>query len=113
MLIYMAITAAILYIMPVDQHSAGSALVASDAASIAFGSLGGSAIALLICLSVLGATNGNVLSAPRMTFAMAQEGNFFPQFGKVQKNTTHPVMPCGCTFYYDIICIQWLILHTD
>ncbi len=89
MLIYMAITAAMLYIMPVEQM-ASSSLVASDAAGIAFGSLGGSAIALLICLSVLGATNGNVLAAPRMTFAMAQEGNFFRVFGKVHKKYNTP-----------------------
>lgn len=82
-LIYMAITAAIIYVLPMNKMAA-SELVAADAATVAFGSIGGGLIALLICLSVLGATNGNVLASSRMTFAMAQEGNFFASIGKVQ-----------------------------
>lgn len=81
--IYIAISAAITYVLPMDKMAV-SELVAADAAMVAFGSIGGGLIAALICLSVLGATNGNVLSAPRMTFAMAEEGNFFASIGKVQ-----------------------------
>lgn len=82
MIIYLAVTASMMYMMPV-QDMATSSLVASDAAKIAFGTLGGGIIALLICLSVLGATNATVLSSPRITFAMANQGNFFKYAGKV------------------------------
>jgi hypothetical protein len=43
---------------------AGSSLVASDAATIAFGVVGGGLIAFLISFSVLGTTASNVLTPP-------------------------------------------------
>jgi len=76
MIIYVAITAAIMYILPV-QSMATSSLVAADAAKNAFGAVGGGIIAVLICLSVLGTTNCNILSAPRITYAMAERKKFF------------------------------------
>lgn len=82
MIIYMLVTAAMIYILPV-QDMAGSSLVASDAAKIAFGTIGGGFIALLICLSVLGATNALVLSSPRITFAMAEQKSFHRWAGKM------------------------------
>ena len=84
--VYLLVTAAMMYILPVDTM-AGSSLVASDATEVAFGTIGGGIIALLICLSVLGTTNGSVLTAPRMTFAMAHEGNFFQFPGRIHANT--------------------------
>lgn len=83
-LIYMLVTAAMIYILPMDTM-AGSELVASDAAKAAFGNVGGGIIAALICISVLGTSNGSVLSTPRMSYAMANEKNFFAFAGK-----THP-----------------------
>jgi len=88
-LIYMLITAAMIYILPVQQM-AGSSLVAADAARVAFGSIGGGLIAALICISVLGATQGCVLTPPRMTFAMAREGDFFKWTGKVHPRNQTP-----------------------
>lgn len=79
--IYMLVTAAMQFMLPVDQM-AGSALVASDAAAKAFGTIGGGFIAFLICISVLGTTNASVLTAPRMTYAMAHEKKFFAFAGK-------------------------------
>jgi APA family basic amino acid/polyamine antiporter len=87
--IYLAISAAMIYMLPVDRI-AGSQLVASDAAAIAFGKWGAGIIAILICLSVLGATQGSVLTPPRMTFAMAGEGNFFKWAGKVHPKHRTP-----------------------
>ena len=82
MIIYMLTTASMMYILPV-QDMAVSQLVASDAAKIAFGTIGGGIIALLICLSVLGPTNTTILSSPRLTFAMANHKNFFAWAGKI------------------------------
>ncbi|MFL5740144.1 MAG: APC family permease, partial [Flavisolibacter sp.] len=81
-LVYCAVTAAMIYILPVDTM-ASSQLVASDAAAKAFGYAGGGLIALLIVFSVLGTTNANVLAPPRMTFAMAHQHHFFRWAGKV------------------------------
>lgn len=89
MIIYMLITAAMMYILPV-QDMAASQLVAADAARIAFGAIGGGIIALLICLSVLGATNASILTSPRLTFAMAGQRNFFLFAGKIHPKFQTP-----------------------
>ena len=80
--IYLIINAAMIYVLPVDKMAASS-LVASDAATIAFGVIGGGLIAFLISFSVLGTTASNVFTPPRMTFAMARDGQFFKTAGKV------------------------------
>jgi APA family basic amino acid/polyamine antiporter len=87
--IYLLINAALFYVLPVDVM-AGSALVASDAARIAFGAAGGGLIAVLICLSVLGTTSSNVLTTPRLSFAMARQGAFFTMAGKVHPRFQTP-----------------------
>jgi basic amino acid/polyamine antiporter, APA family len=87
--IYITITIAMMYVLPVDEM-AKSSLVASDAAAKAFGNIGGGIIAFLICLSVLGVTNASILAPPRMTFAMAQEGKFFAFAGKIHPKHNTP-----------------------
>lgn len=89
MIIYMLITSSMMYILPV-QNMAASQLVASDAARVAFGTIGGGIIALLICLSVLGPTNSTILSSPRLTFAMANHKNFFAFAGKIHPKFNTP-----------------------
>ncbi|MBP6432506.1 MAG: amino acid permease [Ferruginibacter sp.] len=87
--IYIIITLAIMYVLPIDEM-AKSSLVASDAAAKVFGNIGGGIIAFLICLSVLGVTNASILAPPRMTFAMAQEGKFFGFAGKIHPKYNTP-----------------------
>ena len=87
--IYLLINAAMIYVLPVEKM-AGSSLVASDAATIAFGVVGGGLIAFLIAFSVLGTTASNVFSPPRMTFAMARNGQFFKMAGKVHPRFQTP-----------------------
>lgn len=89
MIVYMMVTAAMIYILPVDAM-AQSKLVASDAAKEAFGFVGGGIVAALIILSVLGTTNANVMAPPRMTFAMAHEHHFFKWAGKVHPQFSTP-----------------------
>jgi APA family basic amino acid/polyamine antiporter len=81
-LIYMLVNAAMLFVLPVN-IMAQSSLVASDAATVAFGTIGGGLIALLICLSVMGTTSANVFTPPRITYAMAKNGQFFKMAGKI------------------------------
>jgi APA family basic amino acid/polyamine antiporter len=71
--IYLVINASMIYVLPVDKM-AGSSLVASDAASVAFGAIAGGLIAFLISFSVAGTTASNVFTSTRMTFAMAKDG---------------------------------------
>jgi len=62
-------------------------MVASDAATITWGIVGGSIIAAMVMLSTLGSTNSNVLATARVTYAMGEENRWFAWAGKPQKNT--------------------------
>jgi APA family basic amino acid/polyamine antiporter len=87
--VYLLINAAMIYVLPVDQM-AGSTLVASDAASAAFGVIGGGLVAFLICFSVMGTTSATIFTSPRMTFAMAKNDRFFRMAGKVHPKFQTP-----------------------
>jgi APA family basic amino acid/polyamine antiporter len=87
--IYLVINAAMIYVLPVDKM-AGSSLVASDAATVAFGAIAGGLIAFLISFSVAGTTASNVFTSPRMTFAMARNGQFFKMAGNVHPKFQTP-----------------------
>jgi APA family basic amino acid/polyamine antiporter len=87
--VYGLINVAYTYILPIDQI-AHSSFVASDAATKAFGAIGGGLIATLVILSTFGTTNGNILATARVSFAMAQEKRFFSWAGKVQPKFKTP-----------------------
>jgi APA family basic amino acid/polyamine antiporter len=89
MIVYLLITAAMMYVLPIGVM-AKSTLVASDATELVFGTVGGGLIAGLICLNVLGTSNGNVFTAPRMTFAMAEQKRFFGWTGIINKKYQTP-----------------------
>lgn len=80
--IYALITTAYVYVLPIDQI-ASSSLVAADAAQTVFGTVGGALIAALVIVSTFGTTNGNILATARVSFAMAQDKNFFAGVGKI------------------------------
>ena len=87
--IYLIINASMIYVLPIEKM-AGSSLVASDAATVAFGAIGGGLIAFLISFSVAGTTASNVFTSPRLTFAMAQDGQFFKMAGRVHPQFNTP-----------------------
>jgi basic amino acid/polyamine antiporter, APA family len=64
-------------------------------AATAVGSVSGGTAALLISMlilvSIVGASNGVILTGPRVYYAMAKEGLFFPVFGKVSSRFHIPV----------------------
>lgn len=88
-ILYVLVNLAFLYVLPVDAM-AGSKMVASDAAAIVMGVIAGGVIALLVIISTLGATHGNILATTRISFAMAQQGNFFKTMGKIHPKFDTP-----------------------
>jgi basic amino acid/polyamine antiporter, APA family len=80
-LLYVLTNQAYVYMLPVEQMR-HSSLVASDALQVVLVT-GGALIALLVMLSTLGATNGNILPSARIIYAMGEEKKFFPWTGKV------------------------------
>jgi len=89
MTVYFLLNLAYIYALPIGAI-ASSSFVGSDAASSAFGFGAGALIALMVMISTLGATNGNILATARVTFAMAQEKRFFHSIGNVHPRYKTP-----------------------
>lgn len=62
---------------------AGSERVAATAANRTLGGIGSAFVAFTILISTFGTTNGNLMTAPRLYFAQAQDGLFFRSFGGI------------------------------
>ena len=88
--LYMVTNLAYLYVIPAPQI-ATSTRIAADAMKVAVGGIGATIIAFVILFSITGAANGNVLTAPRVFWAMAKDGLFFEKFAKIhpQHKTPH------------------------
>lgn len=87
--VYLLVNLAYLYILPVDVMAA-SDLVATDAATVILGSLGGTFIAAAVMVSTFGTSNGTILASARVYFAMAREKMFFPAIGAIHPRYRTP-----------------------
>jgi APA family basic amino acid/polyamine antiporter len=67
-----------------------SSHVAADATAAVFGSFSGKLLSILALVSIFSATNGLVLTAPRLYFAMARDGLFFARLAKVSERFGTP-----------------------
>jgi len=65
--------------------------VASDAASVVFGSQGGFWITVLVVVSTAGSVNGSVIGGSRVFYAMAREGLFLRSVARVHPRLGTPV----------------------
>jgi APA family basic amino acid/polyamine antiporter len=65
---------------------------ASDVMRLALGSTGARAIAAGIAISTLGFLSQGMLTAPRVYFAMAEDGLFFKSVGKLHPKTQVPIL---------------------
>jgi len=103
--IYIVANLAYLYILPVGKIAASEGRVALDVMQIVTGPFGASLIAFLILFSILGAANQNMLTSPRVYFAMARDGMFFKKIAEC-----HPKF---LTPHVSIIAITvWSIILT-
>ena len=87
--LYLAANLAYLYVLPFDRLIA-STRVASDAMLAAGFDLGATVLGVVILFSITGAANGNLLTAPRVFFAMARDGIFFERFGRIHPRFLTP-----------------------
>ncbi len=103
--LYLLANLAYLYIMPVGKIAASEGRVALDVMQLVSGPFWASLITFLILFSILGAANQNMLTSPRVYFAMARDGMFFKKISEV-----HPKF---LTPHVSIIAITgWAILLT-
>ena len=65
--------------------------VAADAMGAIFGSVSGKLLSVLVLVSIFSATNGLMLTAPRLYFAMARDGVFFQRLARISPTRGTPV----------------------
>ena len=88
-IIYVLTNLAYMYLLPVDEIAA-STCVAADAVESVLGPIGGSLIALAIFISTFGTAGIYTLTAPRIYFAMANDGVFFKRVAEVHPQYQTP-----------------------
>jgi APA family basic amino acid/polyamine antiporter len=88
--VYLLISFAFLYVLPLEKIVSNSAFV-SQFGSALFGSAGARVLSVCVLLSVLGGLLALTISAPRVYYAMARDGAFFPVFGRLHPRFGTPV----------------------
>ncbi len=89
--IYLMLNAVYLYALPIETLR-GQVHVGEAAARALFGDLGGSITAALILASIIGCLNATILVGPRIAYAMALDGYFFPGIDLVHDRYRTPHM---------------------
>lgn len=87
--LYLAANLVYLHLIPIEQMK-HSELVAADAASLLVGPVGLIAISAAVSVSTFGTLNGSMMTAPRIFFAMAEDGLFPAAIARVDPNTGAP-----------------------
>jgi APA family basic amino acid/polyamine antiporter len=88
--LYLSLNLAYLRVLTPGGIAASPAL-ASDMAYVAAGPIGAAFVALLIVISSLGFLAAVILTGPRLYYAMARDGVFFPQAGRLHPRYRTPV----------------------
>src|SRR5207247_10364106 len=73
--LYLAANLVYLHLIPIQQVK-GAELVAADVARILLGGAGLIAVSAAVAVSTFGTLNGSMMTAPRIFFAMAEDGVF-------------------------------------
>jgi APA family basic amino acid/polyamine antiporter len=87
--IYLLANLAYLYVLPLETL-ASSPLVAADTLAAIFGRIGVTIVSVLVMISTFGTLNAVMLSAPRIFFAMADDGLLFRRIGAVHQRFGTP-----------------------
>lgn len=89
--IYMLINAAYLYLVPIGEMPSVRLVAATAAERIPiFGAAGAAVVSGIVMLSCFGSTNGSIMTGPRVWFAMADRGLFFPVLARVSPRFKTP-----------------------
>ncbi len=87
--IYLFVNVAYLYLLPIGRI-AESPLVAADAAQLLVGRVGVGLIAIVVMIATFSTLLGSMLTAPRIFFAMADDGLFFRSVARVHPRFQTP-----------------------
>ncbi|HUX34605.1 MAG TPA: amino acid permease [Gemmatimonadaceae bacterium] len=102
--IYLLANLAYLAVMPVDQIR-HSPLVAADVAQRLIGEPGVAFVGITVMLSTFGTLTGSLLTAPRIFFAMADDGLFFRRVASVHPRFHTPWVAIGLSSALGIVFV--------
>jgi len=96
--LYLAANLVYLRLIPIQQMK-GAELVAADVARMLLGGAGLVAVSAAVAVSTFGTLNGSMMTAPRIFFAMAEDGVFPQAIARVDPRTGAPtgaIVLAGC-----------------
>jgi APA family basic amino acid/polyamine antiporter len=88
-LVYILTSAAFVYLIPMEQVANGQAF-AAQVGEVLFGQTGAQVFAAFVIVAVLGSLSAIIMSAPRVYFAMARDGLFFPAAAAIHPRFNTP-----------------------
>jgi APA family basic amino acid/polyamine antiporter len=112
---YVAVNAAYLEVVPLEEMRAMTSdpEVPKTVIARVFGASAGDWLAILICLSVLGAANSSFLSNPRCFYAMARDGMTFPALMRVHGVYGTPTVAIWAQAAWSILLVVVLKTFRD
>ena len=87
--VYIAISAVFLYLVPPAQIASDQAFAALAGEAL-FGRPGGTVFAAIVIITVLGSLAAILMASPRVYYAMARDGLFFPAFAAIDPGRGTP-----------------------
>jgi amino acid transporter len=106
--IYLAANLSYLAVLPVEQMRT-SKLIAADVAQLLLGAWGAVFVGSVVVISTFGTLNGSLLTAPRIFFAMADDGLLFRQFAAVHPRFKTPWVSIALCM---VLGIAFVLLRT-
>jgi len=88
-IVYVLTSFNFVYLVPLDQVTSGETF-AAQAGEVLFGRAGAMIFSLIVVVAVLGSLAAVIMSAPRVYFAMARDGVFFPSVAVLHKRYETP-----------------------
>ena len=104
--IYLLVNAAYLYLIPIGAM-AQSPLVAADAAQAVLGRLGVGLVAIVVMVATFSTLLGSMLTAPRIFFAMADDGLLFRRVARVHPTFRTPSVAIVLTGALGIVYVAF------
>jgi APA family basic amino acid/polyamine antiporter len=92
--VYVLMSSVFVYVVPLDRVSSDETFVAQAGARV-FGPAGGNLLALIVVACVLGSLAAIIMAAPRVYYAMACDGLFFPSVASLHPRFGTPARAIG------------------
>jgi len=104
MAVYLLANVAYLQVLSIGEIAA-SDHVGATAAERVLGSGGGTLVAAIVLMSIIGTLNGCFLTSPRVYFAQARDGLFFSRFGEVHEHFQTPAFSIVAQALWAIVLV--------